>query len=106
LNRFKRIPENDPHIRHDTNPSGERGIETLGEGEGEGVRANPSGEKGIETLGDGGGRKDRVRTREMEAIGSLGSAMIRKPPIPPSTNGDESFALAMEDNREWLRVHA
>jgi hypothetical protein len=73
------------------------------------VRTNPSGEKGIETLGDWGGRKDRVirvRTREMEAIGSLGSAMIRRPPIPPSTNGDESFALAMEDNREWRRVHA
>jgi hypothetical protein len=50
-----------------------------------------------------------VRTREMEAIGSLGSAMIRRPPIPPSTNaaeGVESLALAMEDNREWRRVHA
>jgi hypothetical protein len=73
------------------------------------VRTNPSSEKGIETLGDGGGRKDRVRTREMEAIGSLGSAMIRRPPIPPSTNaaeGVESLALAMEDNREWRRVHA
>jgi hypothetical protein len=34
------------------------------------VRTNPSGEKGIETLGDGGGRKDRVRTREMEAADS------------------------------------
>ena len=42
----------------------------------------------------------------MEAIGSLGSAMIRRPPIPPSTNGDESLALAMEGNREWRRVHA
>ena len=60
-------------------------------------------------MGEGLGRKDRVRTREMEAIGSLGSAMIRRPPIAPSTNaeeGVESLALALEDNRQWRRVHA